>query len=161
MSYLEIPWLTDVTTRPLIDIYVEGIDLSLAEAPTKVLIADGRERVRFGLRILLDKQTDVEVVGEANEADRLIESVRDCCADLVLMDWGLPGLEDGSWVERLREECPDAKLIVLSGKPEVKNIAIEAGADAFVNKTESPVVLLSVIRDCCVRETHSIRKSED
>ena len=161
VSYMEIPWLTDAATQPLLDIYAEGNDLSQTEAPTRVLIADGRKRVRFGLRILLEKQSYVEVVGEVDEASALVETVQGCCVDLVLMDWGLPGLEDGSAVERLRAECPDAKLIVLSGQPEAKKIAMAAGADAFVNKTESPVVLLSIIEDCCVRETYTLDDGND
>jgi len=72
------------------------------------------------------------------------------------VDWGLPGLEDGSLIEALLQACPDTKLIVLSGRPEVKEAAMQAGADAFVNKMETPVHLLSVIEDCCRRDTYKI-----
>ena len=156
MSNFEIPWLTDAATRPLLDIYVEGTNVSLTETPTKVLIADGRARVRFGLRTLLDKQSDVEVVGEVAEAAKLVDEVRACCADLVLVDWGLPGLENASAIKLLREAYPEIGLIVLSGQPEVRQAALKAGADAFVNKTESPVYLLSVIENCCNRDTYKI-----
>lgn len=156
MSNSEIPWLTDAATRPLIDIYVKGAIVSLMESPTRVLIADGRARVRFGLRTLLDKASEVEVVAEVSEAKDLLEEIQTSCADLVIVDWGLPGLEDGSSIEALRQACPQIEIIVLSGRPEAKLPALEAGADAFVNKTESPVYLLSVIQECCRKDTYGI-----
>ncbi len=131
------------------------------ESPTRVLIADGRARVRFGLRTLLDKASDVEVVGEVEKAEDLIEEIEACCAELVLVDWGLPGLENTELVEALRKACPEVGLIVLSGHPEVRQAALQAGADAFVNKTESPVHLLSVIDQCCHRETYKIDEGEN
>jgi DNA-binding NarL/FixJ family response regulator len=126
------------------------------ESPTRILIADGRARVRFGLRILLDKQSNVEVVGEVEGAEDLLKEIEACCAELVLMDWGLPGLENTALIEALREACPGVGLIVLSGHPEVRQAALAAGADAFVNKTESPVYLLSVIEDYCRRDIYTI-----
>ncbi|GMR11658.1 MAG: hypothetical protein BMS9Abin28_2495 [Anaerolineae bacterium] len=160
MSNSEIPRLTDAMAHPLPDIYAKGADVTPMESPTRVLIADGRARVRFGLRTLLDKQSDVEVVGEVDRAGDLIEEIRACCADLVLVDWGLPGLQDGPSIETLLQACPGTKLIVLSGRPEVKESAMQAGADAFVNKTESPVYLLSVIEDCCRGDTYGTDEGE-
>ena len=154
MSNYEIPWLSDAAYRPLLDISGKGADVSLMESPAKVIIADGRARVRFGLRTLLDRTSDVEVVGEVEKADDLIETIEACCANLVLVDWGLPGLDNEAPIEALREACPEVGLIVLSGHPEVRQAALNAGADAFVNKTESPVYLLSVIEDCCRQDTY-------
>ncbi|MFV1858915.1 MAG: response regulator transcription factor [Anaerolineales bacterium] len=131
------------------------------ESPTRVVIADGRARVRFGLRTLLDQASDVKVVGEVEEAGDLIEKIQTCCADLVLLDWGLPGLENAALIEALRGSCPEVGLIVLSGHPEDRQAALQAGADAFVNKTESPVYLLSVIDQCCQRKTYKIDKGEN
>jgi DNA-binding NarL/FixJ family response regulator len=156
VSNFEIPWLADAATYHLPDIYAKGADVSLMESPTRVIIADGRARVRFGLRTLLDRTSDVEVVGEVEKADELIEKIEACCANLVIVDWGLPGLEDEALIEAFREVCPGVGLIVLSGHPEDRQAALQAGADAFVNKTESPVYLLSVIEDCCRQDTYRI-----
>jgi DNA-binding NarL/FixJ family response regulator len=123
------------------------------ESPAKVIIADGRARVRFGLRTLLDRTSDVDVVGEVEKADDLIETIEAYCADLVLVDWGLPGFENEALIKTLREAYPEIGLIVLSGHPEVRQAALNAGADAFVNKTESPIYLLSVIEECCRQDT--------
>ncbi len=156
MTNPEIPWLTDAATRPLLHTFEKGAQISLMESPTRILIADGRARVRFGLRILLDKQSNVEVVGEVEGAEDLLKEIEACCAELVLMDWGLPGLENTALIAALRDTCPGVGLIVLSGHPEVRQAALEAGADAFVNKTESPVYLLAVIEDCCRRDSYTI-----
>ena len=112
----------------------------------KVLIADGREKVRFALNVLLGREEFIEVVGEAVAADSLMQQIQICSPDLILVDWGLPGLADGPSLQAIRQKCPNAALIVLSGRPEAEEEAVLAGADAFVNKTESPAHLLSVIR---------------
>ncbi len=152
MSNTEIPWLTDAFSAPIVDIFTEGVSIKLMQSPMRVLIADGRKRIRFGLRTLLNKQDNVEVVGEVERAEDLIKEIHAQCADLVLVDWGLPGLGDGAALEALQKQCPGTKLIVLSSQHESKAIALAAGADAFVDTTESPVILLSVIEDCCRRE---------
>jgi DNA-binding NarL/FixJ family response regulator len=118
-------------------------------APITVLIADGRARVRYALGVLLRRQAGIVVVGEADQAESLIEQAESLCPDLVLVDWGLPGLTNGRSIQTLRRRCPEISLIVLSGSPEAQQAALDAGADDFVNKTESAEHLLSTIEQCC------------
>jgi DNA-binding NarL/FixJ family response regulator len=149
VSNSEIPWLSDVAWVPLVDSFPRG-DLVLTEqAFTKVLIADDRARVRFALGVLLGKLENIEVVGEATDAEGLMERTQECCPDLVLVDWDLPGLNEGPFIRELQNGSPETKLVVLSGQPEVRAAAIQAGADSFVNKTEGPSCLLLVIEKYC------------
>lgn len=149
MSNTEIPWLSDVAWVPLVNSFPRGDFVLNEQAFTKVLIADDRARVRFALGVLLGKLENIVVVGEVADAESLMEQSRECHPDLVLVDWDLPGLKEGSFIKMLQKGCPETKLVVLSGQPEARASALRAGADEFVNKTESPRRLLLVIESCC------------
>lgn len=114
----------------------------------KVLIADDRARVRYALKVLLDRQSDVQVVGEVFHASSLSAQVEATRPDILLLDWGLPGLGKPASIDAIRRDHPGLKVIVLSGQPDVGKQAMLAGADGFVNKTETPDQLLTVIHSC-------------
>jgi DNA-binding NarL/FixJ family response regulator len=110
-----------------------------------VLLADGESNVRYGLRVLLEERSDIEVVGEAAEAGDLLAQLETACPDLVLLSWGLPGLAGADLLPALRDACDDLYVIVLSGRPEERQAILDAGADAFISKMESPERLLAAI----------------
>jgi DNA-binding NarL/FixJ family response regulator len=114
----------------------------------RILIADGQSKVRFALRMLLERQPGWEVVGEAARAQELLARLEATAPDLVLLGWGLPGLAADGSLPSLREMCPDLSVIALSGRPEARRAALEAGADAFVSKTDPPERLLAAINGC-------------
>ena len=109
----------------------------------RILLADGESNVRYGLRVLLEERSNIEVVGEATDAEELLAQVEAACPDLVLLSWGLPGLEGADLLPALRTVCDDLYVIVLSGRPEARQAILNAGANAFVSKVESPERLLS------------------
>ena len=113
----------------------------------RILLADHRSRVRFALRALLEQQPGLNVVGEAVDAGSLLAQAESSCPDLVLLDWKLRGLAADS-LPALRRVCPDVHVIALSGRPEERRAALDAGADAFVSKTDAPERLLATIHDC-------------
>ena len=112
----------------------------------RILLADDQSNVRFALRALLERQSGVQVVGEAVNSETLLGQVKAACPDLVLLDWGLPGIAADELLPTLRDACPDLSVIVLSGQPEARRAALAAGADAFVGKTDPPEQLLATIR---------------
>jgi DNA-binding NarL/FixJ family response regulator len=61
------------------------------------------------------------------------------------LDWWLEGLETADLIGALRWHCPGLYVIVLSGRPEARRVALDAGADAFVSKIDPPDRLLSAI----------------
>lgn len=117
----------------------------------RVTVADERRKVRFALRALLQQQAGVEVVAEAANARDLIALAENDCTDLILLDWELPGMEFHDLVEKLREMCPSSMLVVLSGRVDARQAALEAGVDAFVSKGDPPEKLLCAIRTCTDR----------
>jgi DNA-binding NarL/FixJ family response regulator len=114
----------------------------------RVLLADDQAKVRSALRLLLEHQADVEILGEAVDTTGLLDWVKAICPDLVLLDWKLPGLPATALLPLLRYHCPCLRLIVLSSRPEVCQAALAAGADAFVSKGDPPERVLMAIDQC-------------
>jgi DNA-binding NarL/FixJ family response regulator len=115
----------------------------------RILIADSQAKVRFALRVLLERQPGLEVVGEAASADELFAHAALQCANLVLLDWNLAGAVPPGLLSALRGDPPCRGIIVLSGRPEARDAALDAGADAYVSKGNPPEHLLAAIARCC------------
>jgi len=111
----------------------------------RVLLADDQAKVRSALELLLKQEPEMEVVGEVTEAEGLFAQVRGVRPDLVLLDWELPGLSGDDLSSAVRSLCAETKVIALSGRPEVRQAAIDAGADAFVSKGDPPERLLAAL----------------
>jgi DNA-binding NarL/FixJ family response regulator len=111
-----------------------------------ILIADAQPRVRFGLRVLLEQQPGWRIAGEAIDVQALLEAVRCGCPDLVLLDWELPGMPAQQLLTVIRQACPNLWVVFMSGKDELRQDALHAGADIFAYKADPPEKLLELIR---------------
>ena len=118
----------------------------------RVLLADDQAKVRSALELLLEQEPDMVVVGETGDAQGLLDKVQKTCPDLVILDGELPGLVLNGLFATLRSLCPPLKVIVLSGRPEARQVALAAGADFFVSKGDPPEHLLNVL--------HTVREAE-
>ncbi len=112
-----------------------------------ILVADDQPKVRFALRVLLGRQPGLSIVGEAANATDLLIQVEAICPDLVLLGWELPGLAANGTISALRETCPRLFVIALSGRPEARRAALDAGVDFFVSKGDPPERLLVAIEN--------------
>jgi len=113
----------------------------------RVILADDQAKVRSALRLLLEHQPGVEIMGEAVDTTGLLDWVKVVCPDLVLLDWELPGLPAAALLPLLQYYCPDMRLMILSSRPEVRREALEAGADAFMSKGDPPDRLLTAMEE--------------
>jgi two-component system nitrate/nitrite response regulator NarL len=111
-----------------------------------ILIGDSQPRVRFGLRLLLEQQPGWKVAGEVEDADALLMHVLCGCPDLVLLDWELPGMPARELLTIIRQACPRLWVVFMSGKDELRQMALLAGADIFAYKADPPEKLLGLIR---------------
>lgn len=111
----------------------------------RVLLADDQSDVRSALQLLLKHETEFNVVGEATDCEGLLTQLEATCPDLVLIDWELPGLNMGL-LPSLRQHFPHLFVVALSGRPEARQAALCAGADAFVSKGDPPERLLRALR---------------
>jgi DNA-binding NarL/FixJ family response regulator len=112
----------------------------------RVILADDQPKVRFALRVLLERMPDILVIGEAADAQELVGQIETGQPDMVILDWQLPDLSEVGFISALRKGRPDLFIIVLSGRPELGQAALEAGADRFVSKIDPPDGLLATVR---------------
>jgi DNA-binding NarL/FixJ family response regulator len=114
----------------------------------RIILAENRRKVRFALRALLEQQPELNVIGEAADAQNLLGQVEEICPDVILLDWELPGMAADDLLSALRRNCPEVLVVALSGRVSARRAALAAGADAFVSKGDPPERLLSAIQ-CC------------
>jgi DNA-binding NarL/FixJ family response regulator len=123
----------------------------------KVLLADDQVQVRSALRLLLEQQPQVIVVGEVENGDALLHSLHSNCVDLVLLDWELSQAKhshrnaSAGLVAQIRACCPRMAIVALSTLPEARHAALQAGVDAFISKGDPPERLLAAVRDANAR----------
>jgi DNA-binding NarL/FixJ family response regulator len=135
----------------------------------RVLVADAQMKVRSALRLILEQELGLSVVGEANEVEDLFAQAETIQPDLVLLDWELPGrqvdaaagLVGPGLLATLRSNLPHLRVIALSGRPEAHQVALAAGADVFVSKGDLPERLLAAVRDCCHRQYNKKAKGDE
>jgi DNA-binding NarL/FixJ family response regulator len=112
----------------------------------RVVVADAEADVRAALVLLLTAGHAMCVVGEAADAASLYRQVRDASPSAVLLAWELLGIEAGQALARLCAAHPQVRFVVLSTQPEVRRLALAAGAHAFVSKADSPEQVSSMLR---------------
>jgi DNA-binding NarL/FixJ family response regulator len=112
----------------------------------KVLIADDQSEVRSALKVLLEQETELDIIGEAEDIDSMLSSAESDHPDLILLDWELPGKSMIRIIPILRQLVKGLKIIALSVRLESAGAAAEAGVDAFISKGENSDRLLKVIR---------------
>jgi DNA-binding NarL/FixJ family response regulator len=116
-----------------------------------VLLADDQPKVRSAMRLLLEHQPNINVLGEAVDATGVLDWMKATCPDMLLLDWELPGFGPQVMAE-LRALCPTLTVIALSGQPQAQEAALKAGVDAFVSKGDPPERLLAAIGACRASE---------
>jgi two-component system response regulator NreC len=116
--------------------------------PIRVLIADDHSVLRAGLRMLLDAQSDIEVVGEAADGVEVSTRVRELQPDVVLLDLSMPGPPSGNVIRAVPRACPQTRVLVLTMHDDAAYLraALSAGAVGYVVKKVADFELLSAIR---------------
>src|SRR4051794_2942832 len=114
----------------------------------RLLIVDDHFVVRIGLTSALNLEPDMEVVAEARSGDEAVSAFRAHKPDVVVMDYQLPGLNGAEATAAIRQEFPEARVIVLSvykGEEDVHR-AVQAGASGYLPKSSEPNELVDAIR---------------
>ncbi|MQA06130.1 MAG: response regulator [Streptosporangiales bacterium] len=126
----------------------------------RVLVVDDHPVVRQGLRMFLDLQDDIEVVGEAADGAAAIDAVSELGPDVVLLDLKMPGVDGVETLRMLRERDETPKVLVVTSftDPSAVVPAIRAGAAGYVYKDVAPEALAAGIRS--VHAGHSLLAPE-
>jgi DNA-binding NarL/FixJ family response regulator len=114
----------------------------------KVLVADDQVLVRAGFRQLLEREADLDVVGEAADGLEAVELARRVHPDVVVMDIRMPNLDGLEATRRLRTGQPGPRVLVLTtfDLDEYVFEALRAGASGFLLKDAAPEELVSAVR---------------
>jgi two-component system response regulator NreC len=114
-----------------------------------VVLVDDHAVVRSGIRLLLERQDDIEVVGEAGNAKDALFRARALKPDVILLDVVMPGESGIEVLPRLLEESPETKVLVLSMQddPSYVREAFAAGAQGYVLKEAADDELVSAVRE--------------
>jgi DNA-binding NarL/FixJ family response regulator len=115
---------------------------------TRVLLVDDQPLVRTGLRVMIDAQPDLEVVGEAGDGAEGIELAGALSPDVVCMDVQMPGLDGLEATRRIASSSAGPAVLVLTtfDRDDYLFQALEAGASGFLLKTASPEQLVDAVR---------------
>ncbi|HEX3875842.1 MAG TPA: response regulator transcription factor [Bryobacteraceae bacterium] len=115
---------------------------------TRVLLADDHVLIRAGLRMVVDAQPDLTVVGEAGDGREAVAMAENLKPDVVVMDIGMPTLNGIEAASQVREKLPDAQIVMLSMHSDEGYVlrALKAGAKAYLLKDSAETDLARAIR---------------
>lgn len=115
---------------------------------TTILIADDHPLVRQALRGLLESQTDFKVVGEASDGEEAVNLAIGLVPDVVIMDITMPKMNGLIATRKIKTQCPDTRVLVLTVHSDNEHIMgiLEAGAAGYLTKSVFGKEVLSAIR---------------
>ena len=115
----------------------------------RILIVDDHAVVRSGLRLLLEKEKDIDVVGEAGTVSEAVLESRAAQPNVVLMDVVMPGQTGIEGIPLVLKEAPEAKVLLLSMQddPQYVRQAFGAGASGYVLKEAADTELVAALRE--------------
>jgi two-component system, NarL family, response regulator NreC len=122
----------------------------------RIVLADDHAVVRSGLRMLLDSESDFEVVAEASDVESARRYVRGHHPTVLVLDLNMPGGSSLEAIPALREESPGTQVVVLTmqQEPAFARAALGAGALGYVLKEAADDELVEAIRCAAVGESY-------
>jgi DNA-binding NarL/FixJ family response regulator len=115
---------------------------------TKIVLVDDHQMMRDGLRLLLEKEPGVRIVGDADNGRNAVQLVKDLSPDVVVMDIGLPGLNGIEATRQIMAASPKTSVIALSMHSDKRYVIqmLRAGAKAYLLKNCASDELMKAIR---------------
>ncbi len=117
-------------------------------SPIRVVLADDHPVVRTGIRNLLNRSEDIEVVGEATSGNEALKLVEELKPDVLLLDMEMPGMKGVEVAQHLHQTGTDTKILALSAYDDKQYILelLESGASGYLTKEEAPETILDAIQ---------------
>jgi DNA-binding NarL/FixJ family response regulator len=113
----------------------------------RVIVADDDRQVRSALRLFLIRRVRCPTIVEMADGPSLLHELQRMPADLLLLDWELPGYVNQRLVRLLRQITPSLRIIALSSRSEARDEALIAGVDRFISKGDTPDELSAALQE--------------
>lgn len=128
-----------------------------------VYVADDHAIVRDGLKVLLNEQPDIEVVGDASDGRETVRQVLELEPDLVLMDINMPELNGIEATRQIVENCPSTQVVILSMYATQEHIfrALKAGARGYLLKESAGIEVVKAVREVISGKRYLSEKISD
>lgn len=122
--------------------------------PIRLVLVDDHEIVRAGLRMLIQAQSDMEIVGEASHGAEAVSVVERLQPDVIIMDVAMPGMNGIEATRRIRHAFPDIEVLALTIHEDEQYVIpmLRAGASGYIPKRAAPDDLIAAIH--AVAEGH-------
>ncbi len=119
-----------------------------AEDIIRVLLVDDHALLRSGLKLLLEAQPDIRVIGEASRGDEAVERVSETCPDVILMDLSMSGMNGLQAIALIKQQFPQCRILVLTMHDDEEYLrqSLAAGASGYILKQAADSELLSALR---------------
>jgi len=116
--------------------------------PIRIVLADDHTIIRSGLRLLLDQQSDFQVVGEASDGREAVELISKLHPEVAVLDIGMPQLNGIEATRQIASQEPDTKVVILSMHADEGYVlrALKAGARAYILKNSAEADLIRAVR---------------
>ncbi len=114
----------------------------------RVMIADDHAILRAGLKMLVNAQADMEVVSEASDGEKAVETARETRPDVALLDLTMPRVGGMKALEKMARDCRETRVLVLTmhDDPAYLRSALAAGASGYLLKKAVDAELIAAIR---------------
>ena len=124
----------------------------------RVLLADDDEIIRGVIAAICSTISAVQLVGEAQDGEQLLEKFKQTLPDVVLLDIEMPKMTGLVALKRLKEMDPDIAILMLTSQnsPAVVKESLRNGAQGYVLKTNPPDAIRASIRDICFKQLKKI-----
>lgn len=118
----------------------------------RVLLADDTSEIRLLLRLALEMDGRFEIIGEAEDGVQALQLAQAHLPDAVVLDLAMPVMDGLAALPGIRQAAPSAKILVLTGfdAGSLKQEALDAGADAFLEKGEATRSIVKMLEGLCV-----------
>src|SRR4030066_952016 len=121
-----------------------------------LFLVDDHQVVRTGLRMLLEGQPDMKIIGEADCGLQALEKAKELSPDVIVMDITLPDTSGIEATRRIKEELPDTAVVALTIHEDEQYFfeMLQAGASGYVPKRAAPEDLLTPLRAAYAGEVY-------